>query len=381
MGIYEDLGLKTIVNARGCITPFGGSIMPPEVIKAMAEAAPYFVDIIELNRKIGEFIAEITGAEAGYVTSGGSAGILLSTAALITGDDLSKIHKLPETSGMANEVIVHRSQRHSYDHAVRAAGGVLVEIGHSYRTSSWELEAAINDQTVGIFYTDHPFLRRGFLPLNEVIDIAHTRGVPVYVDAASSLPPAENLQRFIGLEADLVFYSGGKAIMGPQSSGLICGRKDLIKAVELNGSPNLAIGRSAKVCKEEMIGLMVALKSYIQRDHKADLEQWLEKAEYIAETISKEDFPGISTRVVFDEEEDSWPETHIRIKEDILGFSARTIEKCMFEGEPCIAAGIPLLPHTVTINPHMLRDGEEYIVATRLVEVISKLYKDRSQPS
>jgi L-seryl-tRNA(Ser) seleniumtransferase len=378
MNLYEQLGIRTIINARGCITPLGGSIMPDEVIRAMSDAAPYYVNIAELNRKVGAFIAEVTGAEAGYVTSGGSAAALLSTAALIAGKDPGKIHKLPQTDGMINEIIVQRSHRHGYDHAVLAAGGKFVEIGHAYRTLSWQLEAAINEKTAGVFVTMHPFIKRGFLDFPEVIRIAHANNIPVYVDAASSLPPATNLQKFIQQGADLVFFSGGKAIMGPQGSGFVCGRKDLIKAIELNGFPNTGIGRSAKVSKEAMIGLMTALKLYIERDHRADQILWMNQCKYIAASISEKDFPGVDARIVFEETEDPFPEVHIWVNADELGVNPRVIDQAMYDGEPCIATGLPLNPNAVVITPHMLIKGQEIIIAKRLVETIEGLLKSQN---
>ena len=373
MGVYERLGVRTIINARGCQTLIGGSIMPREVLEAMAEASQHFVDITELNRKVGEIIARVTGAEAGYVTAGAAAGILLATAALMTGKDPAKIRQLPDTTGMKNEVIVHRSQRHGYDHEVTAAGARLVEIGHAYRTHPWELEAAINERTAGVFFTVSPLHRHGFLPLSEVIRIAHARGVPVYVDAASMLPPASNLQKFISMGADLVIFSGGKGIMGPQSTGILAGRRDLIEAAALNGSPYQgAIGRAAKVCREEMVGLAVALELYVQRDHAADQARWRRQAEHVANAVAALELPGVHAAVVFDEEEDQLPEAHITIREKVLGISAKQVEEELYTGEPCIATGFSLSPRTVVINPHMLKDGEEEIVARRLVEVLSK---------
>ncbi len=373
MGVYERLGVRTIVNARGSQTLIGGSLMPQEVLDAMAEASRSFVDITELNRKVGEIIARVTGAEAGYVTAGAADGILLATAALMTGTDPAKIRRLPDTAGMKNEVIVHRSQRHGYDHSVTAAGARLVEIGMSYRTFPWELEAAINERTAGVFFTVSPMLRRGFLPLPEVIRIAHARGVPVYVDAASMLPPASNLQKFVAMGADLVIFSGGKGIRGPQSTGLLCGRKDLVEAAALNGSPHHAIGRSAKVCKEEMVGLATALELYARRDHAADQAAWRQQAEYVAKAVSALALPGVEVSVVYDEDEevDQLPETYITIRERVLGLSAAQVEEALYKGEPCIASGLSPSPRIVVINPQMLQPGEEEIVARRLVEILT----------
>jgi L-seryl-tRNA(Ser) seleniumtransferase len=373
MSVYDKLGVRTLINARGCITDLGGSIMAPEVLKAMVDAAPYFLSIAELNRQVGKTVARITGAEAGYVTAGGSAGMLLATAAVMTGKDPARIRQLPDTTGMKNEVIVHRSQRNSYDGVIPVAGARLVEIGHAYRTLPGEIEAAIGERTAAICYTVHPFLRRGFLSLPEVIEIAHARSLPVYVDAASSLPPAGNLQKFIAMGADLVIYSGGKAIMGPQSTGILCGRKDLVEAAAMNGSPNHAVGRPAKVSKEEMVGLAVALELYEQRDHAADQARWRRQATHVVEAVAALGLPGVEPALVYDEDEDQLPEAHIIIRDRAIGLSARRIDQALFDGEPRIVSGLPLSARTVIINPHMLQDGEEEVVARRLVEVLTAL--------
>jgi L-seryl-tRNA(Ser) seleniumtransferase len=370
VNVYERLGVRTLINARGGQTLIGGSIVAQEVLDAMSEAAPYFVDVSELNQQVGEIIARITGAEAGYVTAGAVDGILLATAGLMTGKDPAKIQQLPDSAGMKNQVIVHRSQRHWYDQAVIAAGAKFVEIGNAWSTAPWELEAAINEKTAGVFFTVSPLHRKGFLSLPEVICIAHNRNVPVYLDAASMLPPASNLQSFVSMGADLVIFSGGKGLMGPQSTGILCGRKELVEAAALNGSPYPSIGRSSKVSKEEMIGLLTALELYVQRDHVADQARWRRQTEYIARAVSDLGLSGIEAVVVHDEFEDQLPETHITIREALLGLSARQLEEEMYNGDPRIAMGVSFLPHKSIIVPHMLREGEEVVVARRLIEIV-----------
>jgi D-glucosaminate-6-phosphate ammonia-lyase len=210
--VYEKLGVRTIINASGPSTRLSGSIMPPEVAEAMREASQYCVDIAELQARAGQIIAEITGAEAAYVTSGAAAGLLLGTAACVTGLDPGKMNRLPDTTGMKNEVIIPRSQRNFYDHAVRAVGIRLVEVGIADRfsgagvrdTEAWEIADAITPNTAAICYVASA---HSLPPLRQVVDVAHAAGVLVLVDAAGQLPPASNLKRFIAERADLVAFS------------------------------------------------------------------------------------------------------------------------------------------------------------------------------
>ena len=209
-GVYDRLGVRTIINASGATTAVGGSLMPEEVALAMIEASKSFVSITELNAAVGGKIAEATGAEAGYVTAGSAAGMLLSVAACITGTDPVKINRLPNSDGMANEVIIHRMHRINYDIMFRAAGGKLVEIGIPRGTDVWELENAINEKTACVAYIDSPSTAWGALDFETVVEIARKHNVPVIVDAASTLPPLDHLRRWIRWGADLVIYSGGK---------------------------------------------------------------------------------------------------------------------------------------------------------------------------
>ena len=236
--IYQKLGINPIINAKGTATRLSGGLMPPEVADAMRDATQYCVDMAQLQGRASEIIAEISGAEAGYVTSGAAAGLLLGTAACVTRLDPAKMNRLPDTSGMRNEVVMVRSQRNFYDHAVRSVGIKLVEVGLADRYSGagvrdaepWEIADAINEQTACVFYVA---AAQSQPSLASVVEVAHRAGVPVLVDAAAQLPPINNLKRFIQEGADLVAFSGGKAILGPQGSGVLCGRKELIAAAAL----------------------------------------------------------------------------------------------------------------------------------------------------
>src|SRR5215831_18234017 len=236
MSIYDTIGVRTIINAKGSSTRVSGALLAPEVTAAMQEAAQYCVDMTEIQAAASKIIAEATGAEAGYVTSGAASGLLLGAAACVTGLDPGKMNRLPDTTGMKDEIVMVRSQRNFYDHAVRGAGARIVEVGLPDRfagagvrdAEGWEIDQAIGERTAAVFYVASASARP---PLAEVVKIAHARGVPVLVDAAGQLPPTDNLRRFVALGADLVAFSGGKAIGGPQASGFLAGRRDLIAAV------------------------------------------------------------------------------------------------------------------------------------------------------
>lgn len=296
--IYERFGVRTIINAKGPSTRLSGGFLAPEVSAAMAEAATWCVDIAELQAGASKVIAGITGAEAGIVTSGAAAGLLQGTAACMAGIDPAKMNRLPDTAGMKNEVIMLRSQRNFYDHAVRTAGARLVEVGLPDRFAgagvrdgeAWEIAAAITDRTAAVCWVAG---RHAQPPLAEVVRVAHAQGVPVIVDAAGQLPPASNLQRFITEGADLVAFSGGKAIGGPQASGILAGKRELIMPAllqmldldiywaqwkppaalidkdRLAGAPQHGIGRPCKVGKETVIGLLVALERFVAEPDEA----------------------------------------------------------------------------------------------------------------
>ncbi|MCA9861152.1 MAG: aminotransferase class V-fold PLP-dependent enzyme, partial [Thermomicrobiales bacterium] len=219
--IYDRIGVRSIINGRGPTTIVGGSLMEPEVLAAMAEAATRFVDIEELNRAVGQRIAEVTGAEAGYVACGSAAAMALAVAACIAGTDPVKIDALPDSDGLANEIILHRAHRIPYDRMYRAGGGRLVLIGTWEQTDPRELEEAITDRTAAVAFNQSQYCGPGALSFDQVVEIAHARNVPVIVDAASTLPPVNHLRIWIERGADLVIYSGGKGIRGPQETSLL----------------------------------------------------------------------------------------------------------------------------------------------------------------
>lgn len=368
MSIYDDLGVRPLINASANITRIGGSIMPPEVVDAMREASRQFVNLEDLQRAVGNKLAELTHNEAAYISSGAAAGVALATAAVVAGADPQAIQQLPDVTGLKNEIIIHKSHRNGYDHAVRQIGVKIVEIGTDTATQPEELEAAINENTAAIFWFQGAMTGRGDLPLEEVITIANQHQVPVIVDAADQVPPVENLWKFTQMGAALAIFSGGKDLSGPQSSGLVVGRQDLIHAMRVNGNPNASIGRPMKVGKEEMVGLYTAVKLYLQRDHDARLSQNEEIVIGWCSELNK--IPGIHAEH-FNVNVAGQPTARAQVVIDATraGISRDEVVLALRNGTPSIEV-LPRDPDTIYLNPMTLMEGEDQIVIDRLLEIL-----------
>lgn len=380
--IYQRLGVRRLINARGTHTRLGGTLMRPEVVAAMQEASRGYVVLDELQDKASEIIARATGAEAGIVTGGAEAGILFGTAAILAGTDPAKIASLPDTTGFEkNEAIIHRTHRNGYDHAVRAAGAKVVDIGYGGSTLPYQLRTAINERTAMVMYLMSPWANQGALSLRQTCEIAHEAGVPVLVDAAAMLPPSNSLTRFIAEGADLVTFSGGKGLMGPQSSGLLAGRADLIKAARVNASPYHSVGRAAKAAKEDIVGLMVALEDYMQRDHDADQAYWQSQAEYMVEQL--QGFPGVIASYLYDGREHPVPRVELHFLPE-SGIDSHAFVLQMEDHDPRIflfePTGPSAKPNAIAINTQTMQAGEEKIVAEALREVLGARLQPQAVP-
>lgn len=261
--IYDKLGVKPIINGAGTKTRFSGPILDPDTMEAMREASLVSVNLVDLIDKVGEYIAKVTHSEAGMVTNGAASGVVLSIAACMTGSNKAKVMKLPDSSRMKNEIIIQKIHRGHYSHMYTFTGAKIIEIGDLVNCSIDELEDAINENTAAINFLFGPKIFQTALSFETINRIAKKHNIPLIVDAAAMLPPKENLWKYIEAGADLVTISGGKIIRGPQNSGLLFGRKDLIEAAKMNSSPNHSIGRPHKMSKEDIVGLYTALKKYI----------------------------------------------------------------------------------------------------------------------
>jgi L-seryl-tRNA(Ser) seleniumtransferase len=369
MTIYEELGIRPIVNANATLTKLGGSLMPPEVVEAMVEASRQFVDLHELQRRVGEELANLTRNEAAYVCCGAAAGLTLTTAACITVENAASMAHLPVLIDLKNEVIIHKAHRNGYDHAVRAVGIRVVEIGDSTGTTEEQLESAISDKTAAIVWFQGAMTGTGDLPIERVIAVAKTHGVPVIVDAAAQLPPVSNLWRFTELGADLAIFSGGKDLCGPQSSGLIVGRGDLIEACRLNGSPNHSIGRPMKVGKEEMAGLLAAVRRYVALDHEARAQCCEEMVAAWCEALNR--LPGVTARRDFPNEAGQpIPRCFVTLESARARLVRDELVSQLLSGNPSVsvAAGGT---EGIYLNPMTLAPGEDSIVENRLRELLT----------
>lgn len=274
MGFYEEIGAAAYINAHDTYTVYGGSRMAPETLSAMAEAAASFVDMEELQTCLGSAAAKLTRNEAAYFCNGASGGLLTAAAVCMARGDAYRFARLPAIApGTRSEAVVLHCQHNAYDKAIEAAGATVISVGDADETLAFDLEGALNERTAAVFYFASSLYARAALPLEEVIRIAHTKGVPVVVDAAAQLPPPENLWRFPQMGADLVIFSGGKTLCGPQDSGLIVGRKDLISDCVRFGAPAHGVCRSCKTSRESMAGLYTALKRYLSVDQEANTQR------------------------------------------------------------------------------------------------------------
>ena len=364
--VYSSLGVKPIIHAYGQATRYGGTRTRPEVMAVMADAASVFVDMGELNEKAGEVIARLTGAEAGFVCPGAAGGLVLQTAACIAGSDPVKMRRLPDTAGMKNEIVIQTMHRFPYDQCYRAAGGVLVDAGDAKRCYSWQLEGAINERTAAVAYLCAPFTNRRALPLEEVCRIAHSHELPVIVDAASMLPPRSNLHQYLQQGADMVVLSGGKGVRGPQGSGILCGRKDLIEAAAANANPNPFLGRSMKVAKEEIVGLVKALEIFVGEDEGEEMHRYAKMAERVQDALVEA--PGLDVTVEHDDFDYLIPHAVLRFTKDWRGPSRDQVARSLEAGDPPIYLHQIGEPDELAVDPMNLTEEELETVVRRLGE-------------
>jgi D-glucosaminate-6-phosphate ammonia-lyase len=364
--IYDEIGVRPIINGRGATTAVGGTLMSPEVLAAMTDAAGAFVVLDDLNRHVGERIAKLTGMESGYVTSGSAAGMVLAAAACIAGTIPDRIEALPESDGLANEFVIHRAHRINYDQMLRAGGGRLVEIGTTDHTEPRDLEQALTARTAGVFYVDSRHTSTGALDFSTVVSIAHDRGLPVIVDAASTVPPVDHLRRWGRWGADLVIFSGGKGLRGPQDSGFLAGRTDLIEAARANGNPYASVGRGMKVSKEAMAGLWKAIEVFLKTDHNADHRAHLAQATTLANAVER--VPGADWSIESDWEE--WPAPIVRIKPTPgASWEPRTVQAALMEGDPPVH--IDVFKGDLLVSTHCLQPGDELEIARQLMPLLA----------
>jgi L-seryl-tRNA(Ser) seleniumtransferase len=370
--LYESIGVRTVINARGTITVLGASRILPEVQQAMDEAVAGYVQIDELMDGVGKRLAELTGAESGCITAGASAAITAATAGCVTGGDPDKIWMIPDNiAGMKNEVIITSYSRTAYDAAARAVGVKMIEV-----ETLAELKSALRPSTAMIMILAGSASENGPLSLKEISAEAKKAGVPVLVDAAAEGLELPNPHLSQG--ADLVAYSGGKYLNGPQCAGLLLGRKDLIYASRMNTGPHHGFGRGFKVGREEIMGMLAAVEMWFRRDHQAELKLWNSRLEYIAGKL--QDIPGVTVNIRQPRGRSN-PSPGLAVSWDIEKIPLKGIdaEQALWDGNPRIAVSgfgsfLPFPPNespNISINSSQLADGDEIIIADSVYRLLS----------
>ncbi len=359
---FKELGVRTFINAAGTYTALTASLLHPEVVKAINYAALQFVKLEDLQDKVGERLAELLKCEAAMVTSGAASAITLGTAGILTGTDAAKADRIPnDMTGLKTEVIIQKTHRVGYDHAIRNCGVKMIEV-----ETRKELEAAINEKTAMMWFLNYsnPL---GKIRDAEFVEIARKYKIPTMNDCAADVPPVENLWKYTQMGFDLVCFSGGKGIRGPQSAGLLLGKKDLIAAARKNAPPNgSTVGRGMKVNKEEILGMLVAIEVYLKRDHKADWLLWEQQIKIINEAALS--IPGVTPEVHVPEIANHVPSIRLRWDKSKIKISVDEAREALRNGHPSIetVGGSESLDMTTW----MMIPGEERIVARRIKEVL-----------
>ena len=360
----KELGVRPIINGAGVYTFATASLMRPEVVAAIQSLSTHFVRLDELHDAVGIRIAKMLGTSAAMVPSGAAAGLTLGTAATLTGEDPDRIRRIPDLTGMKSEVIVQKTHRFPYDHMVRNCGVRLIEV-----ETREQLEGAINQRTAMMLFLNKSE-KLGKVGLEEFVAIGKKRGIPTMNDCAADVPPVDNMMKPIRLGFDMIVVSGGKAIRGPQSAGILAGRADLIRAARKNTSPNSdTMGRSCKVNKEEMVGMMVALDLFLKEDHAAMYRGWERTAYAMKAALTK--IPRVKADLFVPDIANQSP--HVRASWEGYSISPEALMQKLREGEPSIEV-VPAssVPGTIEISTWMLQNGEAEIITRRIREILTK---------
>jgi uncharacterized pyridoxal phosphate-dependent enzyme len=376
--IYQSIGVRPLINARGTFTIISGSVMLPEVRAAIDAAAKHYVHLDELADAVGARLAKVTGAEWGLVSSGCAAALTHATAACVAGGNPDLHVRIPDLRGFPkDEVIIPKHSRNVYDAALRAVGVRVIEV-----TTAAELEAAMGPRTALIYILAGPNADKSALSLQAIAPLAKAKNVPILVDAAAEILTIPNVHLQSG--ADLVGYSGGKCLRGPQTAGLLLGRKDLVRAAWMHSAPHHGFARGKKVGKEEAIGMLMAVEMWVRRDHEAEWARWTSWLDHIARRVTAID--GVTTSIVQPEGlSNKTPSLNVIWEQQRFGIDGERVARLLLDTDPRIALHVArrrLEPSQtgVTITPYMMAAGEERIVADRIHAVLSKPPRELSAP-
>lgn len=358
--LIKELGLRTFINAAGTYTAMTASLMPEEVMETIQASSKEFIMLDEVQDKVGEKIAELCHAEAATVTSGCWSAMVLGLAGVLTGTDKEKIARLPNLEGMKSQVIVQKTHNVAYVHALTNTGVTLVEV-----ETVEDLENAINEQTAMLWFLNYT-APQGKIQHEEWVALGKKHQIPTMIDIAADVPPVENLWKYNDMGFDIVCISGGKAMKGPQSTGILMGRKDIIEAARLSAPPRgNTIGRGMKVNKEEILGMYVALEKYINTDHEKEWKSWEDKITYIQGMVNK--VKGVSTSVSVPPVANHTPFLKIEWDSALIGLNRTQMQENLRKGSPSIEV-IGFGEHEISCTVFMLRPEEEKIVAKRIQE-------------
>ncbi len=363
--VYEELGVATVINCQGTMTMLGGSLPHPELEAVMTLAGRHFVSIPELEVAAGKRIAQMLKLPSDYsalVTSGAAAAIQSGLAGVLTGDNEALIRQLPDLTGMKSEVIIQKSHRNPFDHQLRSTGVKLVEI-----ETREQLRRAVNDRTALMHFTNFANAA-GQIKVDEWVKLGKQYGVPCMNDAAADTPPASHLWDYASMGYDMITFSGGKAIRGPQCAGLLIGRKDLVGYALLNNSPHEdTLGRSQKVGKEEIVGMVKALELFLDEDHDALAKEWQVRLQNISQQITK--IPGVSTSFFTPDVANHVPHMQITWDPARIALTPRQVAQALRNSKPPIVIAAGEDRPGLAMSSFMLQPGEDEIVAGQLVQV------------
>ncbi len=365
--VYQALGVKPVINATGTVTTLGGSLMPPEVVAAWVEASRHFVNLPDLQDKVGARIARLIGVEAALVTTGAAGALLLGTAAVVTRGDPTLVKRLPDTTGMKNEVILQKAHHTCYDNQLTNVGVKLIDV-----ETPADVRRAVHGRTALMFFMNLAEAD-GKIKRREWVELAREHKVPTLLDAAADVPPAEHLWEYNKVGFDLVAFSGGKALRGPNDTGLLLGRKDLIEAAKLNTNPHCGtIGRMMKVSKEDMVALLAAVERYLRVDHKAEWREWERRIDVIEKALK--DLPTLACERVVPPIANHVPHLQLTWDEKQVKISREQVAKRLAAGEPSIQTGRVggTGDKGLLISVFTLQEGEERIVADRLRVILQE---------
>ncbi len=366
--MLESLGVTPILNAGGPVTRFSGTRPRSESLEAMVAMAEPFVELPELIVAAGERLADIIGVPAATITSGASGGLTVQTAAAMAKDDPQKIFQLPITDGMPTELIIQKNHRFGYDHLYLTPGARFVEVGDESGCTPEEVENAISEDTAAIIHLESPYSGDNVLPIETLVDLAHSHGLPLMCDAASRLPPRANLTRFVDAGADLVSFSGGKGIRGPQATGLLLGNEEWVEYARLNNAPNATVARAQKVSKEAIAGILAAVEVFVNEDEDEENRRYRRLMQSVVDQVIE--IPGVDAEVVHDYNH-YIPHAVLRLNDSWRGPPKSAIGERMLEppDRVMILTFLQDVPE-FWVDPLNLTDDEVQLVADKLRRVL-----------